>query len=228
MTIISMKDGHKVWDTEVIRKNDWKIDELIGTRDMKEGHEYQVRVSNNWNFSPMGAAKFKIIKDATIPVILFPLVIPIFRQREFLQKEIDKFKDKRPLTGPPQDEHIKRQLEEKLRQLDDEERIREENKFRVDDPRQPDDDITKKKVRLYIYRTELDKRVCPICKKFESKIYLPTEELPDIPQHENCRCHMEVVYHDSFEASFTDVLQVIRIANTAKKGFKAIRAVRAL
>lgn len=61
MNIISMKDGHTVWPAEVVRVNDWKFDILIGTDDMKQGHEYQIRVSNNRNLSPMGATVWKSV-----------------------------------------------------------------------------------------------------------------------------------------------------------------------
>lgn len=194
MTIISLKDGHKVWNSEVVRKNDWKFDILIGTGDMKEGHEYEVRVSNNWNFSPMGATQFEIIKDATIPIVLLPLLIPISKQREFLQKEIDKFID------DDDNIRIKEQLEEKLQEIED-------SKLR-----EPIDDITKKEVKFYIYRTEMDRRVCPICKPWENKIFSKDEDLVEIPRHINCRCFFEIVYSDQLDASFSEIQGVYQAA----------------
>lgn len=191
MTIISLKDGHKVWNSEVVKKNDWKFDIMVGTSDIKEGHKYEVRVSNNWNFSPMGATDFEIIKDATIPIVLLPFIIPISRQREFLQKEITKFDE---------DSNIRNQLENKLREI-------EESQLR-----EPEDDITKKEIKFYIYRTEMDKRVCPICRPFSNRIYNRDEELVEIPQHHNCRCLFEIVYLDQFDASFTEVQEVFNAA----------------
>jgi SPP1 gp7 family putative phage head morphogenesis protein len=210
MTIISLKDGHRVWDSEVVKKNDWKFDILIGTGDMKEGQHYEIRVSNNWNFSPMGATEFEIIKDATVPIILLPLVIPISQQILFLQEEIEKF-DK--------EDNIREQLEEKLKEI-------EETNLR-----EPVDDIKKKEIKLYIYRTEMDQRVCPICRPFSNKIYNPKEELVDIPQHPNCRCFYEIVYKDQFDASFNeilDVVQVAHIANTANNTLKIINAIEVM
>lgn len=208
MTIISLKDGHRIWNSEVINKNDWKFDILIGTGDMKEGHKYEIRVSNNWNFSPMGATVFEIIKDATIPIVLLPFIIPISKQREFLQEEIEKF-----------DEHsnIRNQLQDKLDE--------------IKELREPVDDIKKRQVKFYIYRTEMDKRVCPICRPFSNKIYNTDEQLVDIPQHRNCRCFFEIVYFDQFDASFKEILTVLQVAKTASvvnNTLKAINVIEAI
>ena len=62
MTITSMRDGHIVWPLEVVRKNASGFDIMVGTEDMKEDHEYLLRVSNNWNLSPSSATTFAIEK----------------------------------------------------------------------------------------------------------------------------------------------------------------------
>lgn len=216
LTIISLKDGHVVWNNEVIRKNNWKFDELIGTKDMKEGHQYEVRVSNNWNFSPMGATTFKIIKDATTPVILIPLIISISKQREFLQKEINKFNNQEdPLF--PQEENIKKQLQDKLDDI---------NKKKLRDPL---DDVVKKKIKMYIWRTEMDKRVCTkYCLPLQNKIFLPHEELPEMPQHPQCRCHVEIVYKDQFDASFTNIQQIYQAAIQVKQQRRMNNIIKAI
>ena len=76
MNITNRKDGVEVWPNEVIRKNTDRFDIQIGTDAMKEGEEYFVRVSNNWNQSPNGSTFFKIRKDTTKAFILAPLAIP--------------------------------------------------------------------------------------------------------------------------------------------------------
>lgn len=93
MNIISMKDGHTIWPIEVVRKNDWKLDILIGTDEMKQGHQYRVRVSNNRNMSPMGATDFEVIKDGQIPIILFPIPLPVREPSDLLLRwQIEKLK----------------------------------------------------------------------------------------------------------------------------------------
>lgn len=91
MNIISMKDGHTIWPIEVVRKNDWKLDILIGTDEMKQGHQYRVRISNNRNMSPMGATDFEVIKDGQIPLLLFPIPLPVREPSDhLLRKQIEK------------------------------------------------------------------------------------------------------------------------------------------
>ncbi len=93
MNIVSMKDGHTIWPTEVVRKNDWKMDILVGTDEMKEGHQYRVRVSNNRNLSPMGATDFEVIKDGQDPLLLFPIPLPVREPSDnLLRKQIEKLR----------------------------------------------------------------------------------------------------------------------------------------
>jgi len=74
LNIISLKDGHTIWPVEVVRKNDWKMDIEIGSHNMKVGHTYLIRVSNNRNLSPEGSTQFTVIKSSGTPIILFPLI----------------------------------------------------------------------------------------------------------------------------------------------------------
>jgi len=93
LNIISMKDGHTIWPNEVVRVNDWKFDILIGTDNMKEGHTYLVRVSNNRNLSPMGATEFEVIKDNQTPLLLFPIPLPVREPTDDLvRRQIEKLK----------------------------------------------------------------------------------------------------------------------------------------
>jgi len=60
MTITSLNDGHVAWPLEVIRKNTSGFDIGIGTKYFKTGHDYLVRVSNNYNLSPSASTIFTI------------------------------------------------------------------------------------------------------------------------------------------------------------------------
>ena len=74
MNIVSTKDGHEIWPNEVIRKDTWKLDIELSTKDMQVGHTYLVRVSNNRNQSPQGSTEFTVIKNTGIPIVIFPFV----------------------------------------------------------------------------------------------------------------------------------------------------------
>ena len=87
LNIISLKDGHTIWPTEVVRKDSWKMDIEIGSKNMKEGHDYLVRVSNNRNLSPEGSTQFKVIKPSGVPIILFP-IIPMPNPKDDVTKSI--------------------------------------------------------------------------------------------------------------------------------------------
>ena len=139
--------------------NDWKFDILIGTNNMKEGHTYLIRVSNNRNLSPMGGTTFQVVKDRQIPIAIFPIPLPV---------------------------------------------------------RQPEDDLKKREILKFIFRTQMDTRVCPFCKEYENQEFLPDEEIPLIPVHYNCRCTYDVVYNDIFEASFHEIQQVYQAAQAVK------------
>lgn len=69
------------------------------------------------------------------------------------------------------------------------------------------------KVKEYIFRTQMDHRVCPICKPFENRVFEPTDPaIPLIPLHINCRCTMDVVYVDA-ERITEDMRAVANVAN---------------
>ena len=63
MTITSLNDGHVAWPLEVIRKNTSGFDIGIGTKYLKTGHDYLVRVSNNYNLSPSASTTFTVKKE---------------------------------------------------------------------------------------------------------------------------------------------------------------------
>lgn len=57
----------------------------------------------------------------------------------------------------------------------------------------PQDDP--RRVEKYIFRTQMDHRVCPECKQYENQEFKPEDtDIPKIPVHPNCRCTMDVIY----------------------------------
>jgi hypothetical protein len=166
MTITSQQDGHIVWPLEVVRKNAAGFDIMLGTEEMKDGHDYLVRVSNNWNLSPSSATQFLVKKKATVlPIVLLPLI---------------------PIILP------------------------------ID---------IKRKVKQYIFRTQMDHRVCPICKPFENRVYNPGDaNIPSIPLHINCRCTMDIMYADPEQVT-EDMRNVAQAAMTVAKTKVARQAI---
>jgi hypothetical protein len=58
---------------------------------------------------------------------------------------------------------------------------------------QPQD--PRREVESYIFRTQMDHRVCPRCKFWENRAFEPQDpDIPKIPIHPNCRCTIDVVY----------------------------------
>ncbi len=194
LNIISQKDGHTVWPMEVVRKNDWKFDILIGTTDMKEGHSYLIRVSNNRNLSPMGATTFQIVKDTQIPIVLFPIPLPVRQPEDNLEKEKKKKEEEE------EEKEEKKKEKKKRKEEETEERP-----------------IKKRKIIIkFIFRTQMDKRVCPLCKEHENEEFLPTEEIPMIPVHPNCRCTYDVIYDTIYESSFHELRKIYQAVKAIK------------
>ena len=168
MDIISMKDGHTIWPIEVVRKDDWKFDILIGTDEMKEGHEYRIRVSNNRNMSPMGATQFNVVKDGQKAILLFPIPLPV---------------------------------------------------------REPTDDLLRKQIEKLRFVTQMDARVCVLCQAHADEHspglqpgeYDPSQPIPRIPVHWNCRCTYDVIFTEQYEKTFEAVQQVYIAAQEALK-----------
>jgi len=153
MTITSMKDGHTVWPLEVVRKNASGFDIGIGTQEMKEGDEYLIRISNNFNLSPSASTTFTLTKT------IFPIIalVPIFLSPLFIRKYEDKVDkpDIESLTAYLKsqgfsDEQIKIELQRILQELDLEDTVR----IPIDMER----DIAAQK-----WVTQMDARVCKFC-----------------------------------------------------------------
>jgi len=50
-------------------------------------------------------------------------------------------------------------------------------------------------VEKYIFRTQMDHRVCKFCKQWENDEFKPDAQfIPKIPIHPRCRCTMDVIY----------------------------------
>ena len=214
MSIISKKDGQIVWPLEVIRKNTDRFDIQIGTDAMKEGHEYFLRVSNNWNLSPNGAATFKIRKDATKAILLVPFAIPATVS---LDKLLTQFLEKKQTAL-----ELDNILRLKFPELSDKniEELKQLLLDRARDERQPVDDLVKRDIDHFKFITQMDHRVCPICKPFENQTFQPSEDKPDIPLHFNCKCTYDVIFKEpdkTFEGSFEEIAEVVTVSRRAKK-----------
>jgi hypothetical protein len=73
------------------------------------------------------------------------------------------------------------------------------------------------KVKEYIFRTQMDHRVCPICKPYENRVFEPQDPaIPLIPLHPNCRCTMDVIYVDA-EQITEDMRNVANVAQVVVK-----------
>jgi len=169
MTITSMRDGHIVWPLEVVRKDATGFDIMVGTEEMKEDHEYLLRVSNNWNLSPSSATTFAVEKKSSIlpiiPIIAIPFLLPVDERRE---------------------------------------------------------------VKEYIFRTQMDHRVCPICKQWENRVFQPEDtNIPIIPLHHNCRCTMDIIYYnpDLVTEEFRKIANVAKVWQKTKIPRQAIKII---
>jgi len=221
MTITSLKDGHVIWPNEVIRKDASGFDIGIGTMEMKEGHEYLVRVSNNWNFSPSASVVFAV-KESQFPLIL---LLPIIFSPLFIRKYQDK--GIRDVEGLVQylksqgfsDAQIKNELARIIKEVELEGDVR----IPIDLERRV---INKRWV------TQMDHRVCTLCldnstsgEDFDGVYRWDDPKAPKIPEHPNCRCTYELEYAEDrtqeFRAAavmsrFYDIdmpLQAIKIIN---------------
>ena len=213
MSITSMKDGHVVWPLEVVRKNASGFDIGIGTEEMKEGDDYLVRISNNWNLSPSASTTF-MLKKTPFPVAI--LAIPLVLSPLFMRKYVDRgIKDVDGLVEHLKglgmsDDKIQQELNLILKEI---EGIPEEQlRMPVDTSR----DILKK-----IFVTQMDARVCQRCldrsqsssRGLQAGEYFPEDpSAPVIPVHPRCRCTFDLVYADpTREASFKSAARAAQV-----------------
>lgn len=219
LNIISLKDGNTIWPVEVVRKNDWKMDIEVGSENMKVGHEYLVRVSNNRNLSPQGASEFKVKKTGGKGIILSPVALPVSQslvsitsqaiKEKFTPSEIEK--ELRRMYPDLNSDEIKKLKDAVL-----------DNISGIN----PTDDVTKRLIEKKKFVTQMDSRVCPICQEASEGsspgeapgMYLPDDiDAPKIPLHFNCRCTYDIVFNETFEATFHEVLDVIKVAQAVRE-----------
>ncbi|MCH7560282.1 MAG: hypothetical protein IIC67_02755 [Thaumarchaeota archaeon] len=203
MFITSLKDGHTVWPLEVIRKDASGFDIGIGTQEMKEGHDYLVRVSNNWNLSPSAATIFTV-KETPFPVVV---LLPIIFSPLFIRKYQDRgIRDVDGLTAYLKsqgfsDEQIKTEINRILQEVELEENVRI--------PIDLDRKIINKR-----WITQMDHRVCFECfmnsisgENLDGVWKWDDTNAPEIPEHPNCRCTYDLEYAQ-------DVTEELRTAAT--------------
>lgn len=204
MTITSLKDGHTVWPLEVIRKNASGFDIGIGTQEMKEGQEYLVRVSNNWNLSPSAATSF-FIEDTPFPIVI---LLPIMFAPLFIRKYQDKgIRDVEGLVEYLKsqgfsDQQIKEEVSRILEEVEMEQNVRI--------PIDLDRKIINKK-----WITQMDHRVCEFCfmnsisgKNVDGVWAWDDPNAPDIPEHPRCRCTYDLEYANNREEEFRAAARV--------------------
>ena len=209
MMITSLKDGHSVWDLSVVRKNTSGFDIGIGTLEMKEGHSYLVRVSNNRNLSPSASTIFKV-KESTIPIIaLLPIILsPLF---------IRKYGDKGITNLDGLIQHLKEQgftdkkIDAEVKRIIKEITSNREVKIPLD--------ITRKVISKQ-WITQLDHRVCETCrtnsisgKNSDGVWDYDNPNSPKIPAHYNCRCTYELIYENWREDEFRSAALMSQFKN---------------
>ena len=201
MTITSLTDGHTIWPLEVIRKNASGFDIGIGTQEMKQGHDYLVRVSNNWNLSPSASTTFTV-KESTFPLLL---LVPIIFSPLFIKKYQDKgIKDVDGLvqylkTQGFSDERIKEEVERIVKEV----QLEDEVRIPIDLERQ---------VAAQKWVTQMDHRVCELCRgrtiqgKNQDGVWTWIDgkdpHAPDLPEHFNCRCTYDFFYVNNRDEEF--------------------------
>lgn len=205
MTITSLKDGHIIWPMEVIRKNASGFDIGIGTQEMKEGHEYLVRVSNNWNLSPSASTVFTI-KKAEFPLIL---LLPIIFSPLFIKKYQDKgITDVEGLVQYLKSQGFSdAQIKEEVNRIIKEVEMEKDVRIPIDLERRV---VNKKWV------TQMDHRVCPACMTNSvSGVNLDGEwkwddpAAPEIPEHPQCRCTYELQYANDRTEEFRTAARIV-------------------
>jgi len=190
MSITSLKDGHTVWPLEVIRKDASGFDIGIGTEEMKEGHDYLVRVSNNWNLSPSASTVFAI-KETPFPILA---LIPIIFSPLFIKKYQDKgIRDVDGLVAYLKsqglsDNEIKKEVNRIVKEVELEENVR----IPID---------LERKIVAKKWITQMDHRVCPLCEEASNSGInndgvweWDDPNAPEIPRHPRCRCTYDLQY----------------------------------
>jgi len=93
----------------------------------------------------------------------------------------------------------------------------------------PVDDITRRDIKEFIFRTQMDMRVCPICKAYENIVFPPELWRPVIPDdtHPRCRCTYDVLFKTPEEMT-ASLKQIAEIAAMSEGMIEAVTAVQAV
>lgn len=96
----------------------------------------------------------------------------------------------------------------------------------------PEDDISRREIEVFIFRTQMDNRVCPICKGYENLAFAPTVWKPTIPDdtHQRCRCTYDIVFKKPKErtASFKEIAEIGFVVDTGNQFIEVVDAVQAV
>ncbi len=68
----------------------------------------------------------------------------------------------------------------------------------------------------WLYTTEMDHRVCPICRETSNKLYPPGAKRPSIPRHPNCRCFYEVTKEPILVKSASIIKAIAAVMTVSK------------
>lgn len=226
ITITSLKDGHTVYPLEVIRKNASGFDVGIGTEEMKEGHDYLVRVSNNYNLSPSAATTFTIIKNDFPIVLLLPLFLsPLF---------IKKYQNKGITNVDELTSYLKTQgfsdvkIEDEIKKILKDVQLEKDLKIPIDLDRQ---------IAAQKWIIQMDHRVCEKCRshtiqgKNQDGVWVWVDGkdpgAPFLPEHPRCRCTYDFFYINSREDEFR-AAAVMAGMNDLERPLMAIKVINKL
>ncbi len=221
--------GLEVWKKQPIRHNTKGFDILIGTSDMKPGL-HTVRISSSPLLSPAASTPFRIRERGVIvalPIIPIArgwnLASPAIMARlgKTIQAELLKILKKNP-------KEFRKRLKE------EEEKMKHAKPSEIEPAQDPDQDGQpsppgdKRRLDHYIYRTQMDHRVCPICAAYEDTRYEPDEWKPIIPDdtHPNCRCTYDVIWVDIkvYEANLKEQVIATEMVEMVKIHEHSVRA----
>ncbi len=216
MQIIDEK-GVEVWPLSTIAENTDRIDKLISTAQLDSG-QYQIRISTSKKLTPMAYSFFKIEKS--IPPLAFALLIPLAlgipsRKKLKIKSDIT--------TGIVS--------EIKVLEIPDDATPRSPKSVKVDAPIMRPRERPQEIIRMF-YQTEIDTRVCPICRNHREVSFSLGGYAPDDPHmpsigpeefggdtHWGCRCHYDITrdYPDipvdfSGEIEAYEVYEAVQIA----------------
>lgn len=87
-----------------------------------------------------------------------------------------------------------------------------------------------REVEKYIFRTQMDHRVCKFCKQWEDNEFKPDDKnIPHIPIHPRCRCTMDVIYvnPDQVTNEMRQAARAAMLINDIKIPLQAIQVIQA-